>query len=218
MTSVADLPLGRFNFYAGIDPGAHGAIGLMNAAGSYVKVWKMPLTEKGEVDLAGLKEIYRNLARFPKVAVGIEWPEAWPGAFNNVIRDAELFGRQKGYLEAFAFLMLPPGSHYCRVSPVLWKGRLGLDGKQVVGANQRAASLWDMFYPGHRDCIRGSRGGLLDGPMDALLIAHFLRTRTGEGMRSIVDKFGKDSVEVMAFVLGGGRRKKKFGRRLDAIR
>lgn len=207
---MPDLPLGNYSFYAGIDPGHKGAIALMNAAGTTARVWPMPVHE-GEVDLPGLKGVYRTLAKFPKVAVGIEWPVAWPGAFNNVIRDAEIFGRQKGYLEAFAYLH---GLDYFKLAPNLWKGRLGLDGKTIEGANNRAAALFDTYYPEHGMLCRGPRGGLLDGPLDALLIAHFLRTRTGSGMKSIADKLGKDSIGAFAFVMGGARRKRKFGRRV----
>jgi hypothetical protein len=164
--------------------------------------------------LPQLRIIFATLRSFPKVTVGIEWPQAFPGSFGNVCRDAEIFGEQKARLEDFAFLM---GLDHHRIAPTLWKGRLGLDGKTIVGANERAAQLWCMFYPKFAGLIRGPRGGLLDGPLDALLIAHFLRTRTGEGMKSVVQNFGKDSVQAFALMFGGARRKRKFGRRLDAI-
>jgi hypothetical protein len=209
---MPDLPLGNFSFYAGMDPGHKGAIAVINATGTSARVWRMPLKEDGVgIDLSGLREIFRKLASFPNVTAGIEWPVPWPGAFANVCRDAEIFGQQKALLEAFAFLH---NLDYHRVPPQLWKSRLGLDGKQIQGASERAANLWGMFYPEFSQLVRGPRGGLLDGPLDALLIAHFLRTRNGEGMKSIADKFGKDSVEAFAFMLGGARRKKKFGRRL----
>lgn len=207
------IPSRNFDWYAGVDPGYKGAISLMNAKGTDVRCWPMPVHEdRSGLDYDGLRDIFRRLAILPgKTLVGIEWPEAFPGSFNNVLRDAEHFGQQKGILEAFAFLhRLEHG----RVSPVQWKGRLGLDGKQVVGANERAAKLFNVYYPERADLYRGPRGGLLDGPLDALLIAHFLRTRTADGMKSIAEKFGKDSVESFAFVMGGARRRRKFGRRI----
>lgn len=205
-------PLGNWNYYAGIDPGHKGGIALMNAQGTSVRAWPMPVKD-GEIDLAGLKEHFRRWSLLPKVCVGYEWPEAFPGSFGGNPRDNDRFGRQKGYLEAFAFLMLPEGS-YCRVAPTLWKGRLGLDGKTVVGANDRAAALFRTFYPECDHLYHGPRGGLLDGPLDALLITHFMRTQTGVGMKSVIDKFGKDSLEAFAFMMGGARRKRKFGKRV----
>lgn len=210
---ATSLPLRRYQYFAGIDPGMHGAIATMNAPGTSVRVFPMPVRE-GEIDLDELRAIYRRLALLPDLYLGIEWPQPWPGAFNNVIRDAECFGRQKGYLEAMAVCHR---IDYGRISPVMWKGRLGLDGKTIEGANDRAAKLFDTYYPEHRSLCHGPRGGLLDGPLDALLIAHFLRTRTGSGMKSIADRFGKDSVEALAFILGGARRKRKFGKRKDSI-
>lgn len=196
--------------FCGVDPGKHGAIGVINATGTSVQVWDMPLDESKDIDLHGLRDLYRRIASLPSTTVGIEWPEAWPGAFNNVICDAELFGRQKGYLEAFAFLH---NLEFQRISPVLWKGRLGLDGKQVHGSNERARSLYDLHYPEHQSLIRGLRGGLKDGRMDALLIAHFLRMRSADGMKGLVATHGKDSDVVFAQIMGGGRRKRKFGKR-----
>lgn len=207
-----NLPIGDYPFYCGIDPGFKGAIALMNAAGTTARVWPMPvvlgdLDREREIDLPGLNEVLASIARFPRVCVGIEWPTTRP---DEGAERSERFGRQKGYLEAFLFLKK---FDYYKLAPNLWKGRLGLDGKDVVGSNERAAKLWETFYPERASLIRGPRAGLLDGPMDALLIAHFLRTRGSIGMKSIVNKFGRESVEAWAFMMGGARRKKKFGAR-----
>lgn len=209
-----NLPLKDYPFYCGIDPGFSGAIALMNAAGTTCRVWKMPVIEKEkdrqrEINLPELAVVFRTLRLYPNVVVGVEWPTTRPG---EAAEASERFGRQKGYLEAFCFLK---GLDYFKIAPNLWKGRLGLDGKDVMGANERAAKLFGVFYPAHTVLVRGVRGGILDGPLDALLIAHFLRTRGGTGIKSIAEKFGKDSVELFAHVMGGGRRKRKFGRKLS---
>lgn len=205
------LPTRDYKGYCGIDPGNDGAIGLMDAAGTSLYAWDMPTVkvETGrEYDLVQLKNILRHIQLLHlDVCIGIEWPVSFPGAFHNVARDAENFGRGKGYLEAFAFLL---GFDYFRIAPTLWKGRLGLDGKTVEGANTRAAALFDTFYPGHGGLIRGKRGGLHDGPLDALLMAHLLRTRGSNGIKATAETFGKDSPEMMALMLGSGRRKKKM--------
>lgn len=209
-----NLPLKDYPFYCGIDPGFSGAIALMNAAGTTCRVWKMPVIEKEkdrqrEIDLGLLRDCFSVLARFPRVCVGVEWPTTRPG---EAAEASERFGRQKGYLEAFCYLK---NLDYFKIAPNLWKGRLGLDGKDVAGANERAAKLYGLYYPDHTGLIRGLRGGILDGPLDALLIAHFLRTRGGTGIKAIAEKFGKDSVELFVHVMGGGRRKRKFGRKLS---
>lgn len=196
--------IGKHKFYAAADPGAKGAIALMNAAGHGLKVWKMPMTD-GEIDLLGLYEIFLYLKRLPDVGFGIEWATAWPGAFSNVIRDAEVFGRQKGILQAFTYLSHLPQYH---ITPQGWKGKLALDGKSREGSNEAAAAALLGNYPEARSLIYGPRGGLLDGPMDALLIAHYMRLVSGACSANAV----RGSVEHFAAVMSAGPGRRKLAR------
>lgn len=206
---MPDLPIGQHEFYAGIDPGFTGAIGLMNITGSVVKVWDIPIRRTGprnrhrEYDLDKLEPVYRYLARLPLLALGIEWPTTRPG---EGAERAERFGRGKGYLEAFAHLKR---LSYFKIAPNLWKGRLGLPGKSSTEANRQAADLFDIYYPEYGDLIRGPRGGVRDGRCDALLIAHFLRLQTVRGTRSVVEKFGNQSDEAMLLALKGATGRKR---------
>jgi hypothetical protein len=201
------LPLRAYKFYAGIDPGFSGAISLINAAGTSVRVWPMPITYRGdgdedsrrEIDLSGLQTIFRFLKRFPDVAVGIEWPNTRPG---EGAERSERFGRGKGYLEAFAFLH---ALEYFKLAPNLWKGRLGLPGKEQDPTSKRAAALWDQMQPARGGMIRGPRGGVLDGPLDALLIASFLRSVGGKTATLV-----RGSTDAMAHVLGAGPRRQRM--------
>jgi len=206
-----DLPLGEHAFYAGIDPGFSGGIGLISKNGQTVKSWKMPTSNPGkdrkrEFSLDGLNRVFNQLTMLPDVTVGIEWPTTRPG---EGAERSERFGRGKGLLQAFA---------YCKkldfhlIAPNLWKGRLGIPGKTDPEANKIAAAMFERYYPDHADVIRGPRGGIKDGRLDALLIAHFLRTRGISGMRSVVEQFGKDSDEAMALLFKSarpGRRRKR---------
>lgn len=188
-----------FDFYAGVDPGFSGGIGLINAAGTTVRVWDMPINDakrlrKREIDLTELLALFRRLRRYPNLAMGIEWPTTRPG---EGAERSERFGRGKGYLHAAAHFV---GLNYHFIAPNLWKGRLGLPGKQNTMANPLGAELLDRNYPGIEIPIRGPRGGLKDGRIDALLIAHFLRSRSAGGYRTIVERFGKDSVQAAELV------------------
>lgn len=161
-------------FFAGIDPGFAGAIAVMNAAGTTANVWDMPVTDakkdrQREIELYALRDIFARLRRLPDCYVGIEWPTTRPG---EGAERCERFGRGKGYLEAFAFLK---GLQYTKIAPNLWKGRLGLKGKEHAGANQEAADAFESLYPQWAGLIRGPRGGILDGRLDALMIAHAMR-------------------------------------------
>ena len=204
---MSDLPTREYKWYAGIDPGFTGAIAWIEANGDQVCVVDMPITGIGrtrELDLGVLREkidVLETYQAYQDCVVGLEWPTTRPG---EGAERSERFGRGKGILEAFLYCS---DLAYHKIPPNLWKGRLGLPGKQYPGANQQAAALFDTHYPNYSFAIRGPRGGILSGRIDALLIAHFLRTRSLGGMQSIVDRFGKDSDEAMAFVLSGGRRK-----------
>jgi hypothetical protein len=195
--------LKEYNFYAAIDPGFEGAIGVMNRDGTTVKVWDMPNTpgegKQREMDLAGLRSILVGLKRFPGVVLGIEWPRTWPGTFGDVAGHAERFGRGKGILEAFAFLL---GFEYLKIDPLAWKQRLGLPGKTDPEAIPKAAALWDSIYPACVGLVRGPRGGIKDGRLDALLIAHYLRDQ--RPITPAVRRYGKDSPEAAAAILGWG--------------
>ena len=204
---MADLPIGEHAFYVGIDPGFQGALGLMNAAGTLVKVWDLPVTGKGkagEFDLPELWALFKRLKAFPDVVAGLEWPTTRPG---EGAERSERFGRGKGYLEAFAFCS---GLAHHKVSPNLWKGRLGLPGKGDPQAAQMAREAFERFYPRHTGLILGPRGGLKDGRCDALLIAHFLRTRAAGAMQQVIAKHGKESDQAMTLALGGRRKKSRM--------
>jgi hypothetical protein len=198
------LPTDDFDWYAAVDIGGKGGIAVMDAGGSSVKAWPMPY--KKDLDLSALANIFLELRQLSSVMIGIEWSTAWAGSFGNVASDAMHFGQQQGVIESFAYLH---AMEYHKISPQLWLGRLGLAGKQHEGEIERRVNLFENFYPESKHLIRGPRGGLLDGPLDALLICHFLRTR-GSGMKTVVDKFGKDSPQALIMALGGGRRKHKM--------
>ena len=177
-------------FFAGIDPGFEGALAWMNAAGSSLHVRDMPITttkkdRQREYDLYGLRDVFSHLRRLPGTYVGIENPTTRPGEGSE---RSERFGRGKGYLEAFAFCK---GLQYVKIAPNLWKGRLGLDGKEHAGANERAAELFEQLYPQWAALIRGPRGGILDGRLDALLIAHGMRIGVFQAKYSEFVEVGK---------------------------
>lgn len=202
------LPVKESKFYAGIDPGFTGAIAVIDAAGLHPQVWDMPITAKGRdrtrlPDLHGLREIFDTLAALPDLVLGIEWPTTRPG---EGAERASRFGHGKGVLEAFAFLRR---LDYYKIAPNLWKGRLGLPGKTTPTSAAVCSAYFDSAYPHHTRLIRGPRGGVKDGRMDALLIAHFLREQTGAVPRTPLRNLIPGSDEAARLVFGGGRKRKK---------
>lgn len=186
-----------------MDPGFKGALGRINAAGTSWHVEDLPvLRAKGksqEFNLPKLGEMFKRVASLPSHAVGIEWPTTRPG---EGAERSERFGRGKGYLHAAAHFT---GCDYYRFPPNLWKGRLGLPGKSDPDATKSGAALLERYYPGVAADIHGPRGGCLDGRVDALCIAHFLRVSSIAGLKSTVETFGKNSPEAWALCFRGGK-------------
>ena len=202
------MALDQHLHYVGIDPGFSGALALMSAEGTSVEVWDMPLLpyskdRQRELDIGGLVEIYRKFILLPDTGIGIEWPSTRPG---EGAERSERFGRQKGILEALTYCS---GLAYTHVPPNLWKGRLGLPGKTDPDAVHLSAEMFIGYYPEYGHLIVGPRGGLKDGRIDALLVAHFLRTGTYRGAQTVVERHGQGSPQAMALMLRGGRGKRK---------
>lgn len=196
--------------YIGIDPGFTGAIAYINPAGDQVWVWDMPTRMRGDTkkyrayDLQGVWDILHHLYAGEDVVYGLENPTSRPGdGAERMLR----FGRGIGNLEALIFALTGTGPEL--VAPQLWKSRLGLKGKEKDEHSDLGVALFRQYYPSFVNALYGPRGGLKDGRLDALLIAHWLRTRSLSGMAGVVEQFGRDSTEAAAIVLSGGRKKRR---------
>lgn len=170
--------------WVGIDPGVHGAVGALNEKGEFLWVVDMPTRgegRSGEFDLAGITDIVCEVARSPDPHVRLEWPQTRP---DEAPESSKRFGVGMGILEGmFAFAGCPA----LRVAPNKWKGRLGLKGKenQQLESRDQAVCTAEQLIPGMpANCLRGVRGGLLDGRAEALLIAWEGLTSTMVGLRN----------------------------------
>lgn len=165
-----------YTHFIGVDPGFTGAIAVLNRAGTTCRVWPMPVTagrgreaRSREIDLFTLAMIMRQLRLLPSPHMTIEWPSTRPG---EPPEPAERFGRGKGYLHGFAYLM---NFSYSLCPPNLWKGKLALPGKWDDPNSKVTHAWWCRKYPAFRGFVTGPRGGVLDGPLDALCIAEYAR-------------------------------------------
>jgi hypothetical protein len=158
------------DLFAAIDPGFSGALCALSVDGSYARVWHMPVKHQNfrSLDLPALKLIGDELVMLPIVKVGLENPTTRPGeGAERCFR----FGRGIGNLEMLLEMASIP---YLLIAPNLWKGRLGIPGKELDPMSIEAKRYFLSHYPQHEHLILGPRGGLLDGVLDAFLIAHFL--------------------------------------------
>lgn len=168
-------------YFAGIDPGFTGAICLMGS-GDEIRIHDMPVTgdKYNCIDLRELVAIIRSFP--PGTVTGLENPTTRPGeGAERCFR----FGRGIGNIEAVLEAL---GKECKLIAPNLWTGKLGLPGKQWAGAVEQRAVMWDNLYPSSAGLIRGPRGGILDGRVDAGLITHYLRMVS----TSLVGKWGKN--------------------------
>lgn len=170
--------------FLGIDPGRTGAFGLIEADG--IQVFDMPDCGKHRgVDLYPTCEILRQIP-VDGTEVALEWNTGRP---NEVPDFAFRFGLQSGQIDA---LLFASGFNISHVSSNAWTGRLGLPGKSWAGAVEQREALLVAAYPYAAGLLRGPKGGLLDGRIDALCIAEYLRrghgTLTGHkgGRRPVV--------------------------------
>lgn len=165
------------NYFIGVDPGFTGGLALLSADGLIARVWPMPTTGKRnhrKLDLGYLTGIIRTFP--PNSQVGLEWPQGLPGdSPQSMMR----FGVQVGQIDAllYAHEFLPE-----HISPSVWKGRLGLPGKAHDPSSWQGVQYWAERYPSHSGLIHGPRGGILDGLLDALLLAHYLKLGTTSPM------------------------------------
>jgi hypothetical protein len=152
--------------YGGVDPGRTGALALIE--GTALSVWDMPPhgSERG-IDVAATADILRGWP--PNTKVALEWNTGRP---NEVPDFAFRFGLQTGQLDALCYAM---GLQVTHLASNKWTGKLGLPGKSWAGALEQRAALFAGLYPHAEGLIRGPKGGLLDGRLDALLIAHYMK-------------------------------------------
>jgi hypothetical protein len=158
------------SLFCGVDPGFSGALCALSVDGRFARVWHMPVKHQNfrSLDLVGLTEIVSEIAALPVVKVGLENPTTRPGeGAERCFR----FGRGIGNIEmAFEMASIP----YVLIAPNLWKGRLGIPGKIDDPLSHEATRYFDGHFPQHSRLIRGSRGGIQDGVLDAFLICSFL--------------------------------------------
>ena len=149
----------------GVDVGMKGAIAALGTKLAMPMVWDMPCAERG-VDMDGLKSILGQFNPHDTLAY-LENNTARPGevpdfAFRFGLQTGQLWGT----LWTGGFTLRP-------IAPQKWKGQLGLPGKTHANAVEICAAYFDEKFPAFKHLIRGPRGGLLDGRIDALCIAYY---------------------------------------------
>ncbi len=214
--------------YMGIDPGFTGAIATVTHHNAWC--WDMPLAEgskRTEIDFLMLSNIMRWSGVGEEGVAGLEWNTTRP---DNEPERAYRFGLQTG---ALAMGLTVTGIPWQKVSPQAWKNHYNIQGKEKDPHSVGAQEAWrGLNYPEH-DLIYGPKGGILDGRLDALLIAVYIM-RQHEPIQPLAvvrgesplgytddvdgqDRGGHGSLAAMKAVLTSGPRGRPGGRNLPRI-
>ncbi len=156
--------------YLGVDPGRHGAFAAISAKTGLVRLFDMPPHRDGDrgVDMRETEDILAQMTP-GTTYVGLEWNGGRPGEVPDF---SYRFGLQTGQLHGMLYAY---GFQISLIAPNKWTGKLGLPGKTWDGAIPQRAAMVRSLYPMAAPLILGPKGGLLDGRLDAILIAHYLR-------------------------------------------
>lgn len=142
----------------GVDPGASGALALLNPqTDSLEGVWAMPINKQdNKIDLYKLAAIVDNFAHDVVFAV-IEEVHSMPGqGVASMFSFGQAFGLIKGILASYNIPMY-------HVGPSVWKGSMGL-GRIKEDSRKKASQLFGAgYFPLKKD----------EGKAEAALISYF---------------------------------------------
>ena len=148
-------------FIAGIDPGANGAIAVLDSENPD-SVALLDLKKRNTVT------IHEWLVEELDYKPSTFWIEDIHSMFGMSAKSNFSFGKNLGIVTAIAELFnhdLPN-----TVTPKVWQKYIGVTAKGKA-VKQQVAKIAQYLYPQAE--LHGKRGGLLDGRSDALMIAYY---------------------------------------------
>ena len=167
----------------GIDPGQDGGLCLIH--GESVFLWDMPTIklQKGngkqsdiQFDVAATFNLLKRIKAEHSPTIYLEWNSVQLG---EGAVSAVRIGEGRMLILALAMSLYIPCE---KIAPQSWTKPLKLKGKGTTSESKKAAiaqryELGSRLYPSISDQLTGPRGGKLDGRIDALLIAHYFKTK-----------------------------------------
>ncbi len=157
---------------AGIDPGANGAIAVLDSKNPD-SVALLDLKKNSIIDIYNWLENERTRKRkkWPSRkyhSFGKIWVEDVHSMYGMSAKSNFGFGRNLGTILAIAELIAWKSPN--TVTPKIWQKYIGVTAKSKA-IKQQVAKIAQYLYPQAE--LHGKRGGLLDGRSDALMIAHY---------------------------------------------
>lgn len=143
---------------ASIDPGRSGAVGLIDTTARTAEVYDIPIVWEGKTAVTDARGLANILDRYTPDYVVLEEVGYMPGdGAKGAFSFGDHFGTIKGVVLALGFTLV-------LVAPQVWKGRLGLIGKDKLASHTLAREL----FPGAP--LYGSRGAPKIDRAEALLM------------------------------------------------
>ena len=144
---------------AGIDPGANGAIAVLDSE------------NPDSVALLDLNKysIYETTKWLHNKKIDVIYLESVHSLYGMSAKSNFGFGRNFGIAFAIAKLAVSDGPVQ-QVTPKVWQKYIGVTAKGKA-IKKQVAEIANILYPVAN--LYGKRGGLLDGRADALMIAHY---------------------------------------------
>lgn len=157
------------SYTIGVDPGLKGAWALWQVKGALLPgrllaVWPFELESDTLIDLRQVRKtaISSRLVSLGVRGVAVEYPNAMPG---EGVTSAFNFGAScNGLVGVFIGMGYP----VVRVPPAVWKRQMGAP-RDKLEVCKFAADRYPDFY----EQFIGPRGGAIDGPAEAALIAEW---------------------------------------------
>lgn len=192
--------------FVGCDPGLTGALAVISLEGRVLLLEDFKGAD-GRLDIELLRRIIFMIPRGAKIA--LEDVHAMP---TDGAVAAHNFGRVQGAIEATFRAM---GHKYQLISPLKWKGRLGLPGKfRDPDAKKKSREMAMHWFPDARDQLKRQKD---HNRAEALLLAHYLRINDYNGLKVMASGVGPEDRLLLGTMLGAqgrSRRRKLRGRGL----
>jgi hypothetical protein len=152
----------------GIDPGAKGGVGFITNSGELVEAWRMPDKKLLYGDLKTYMATFENETFY--CCIEKSFPSHNQG-ITSIFNHGYNYG---SYITTLSIL----GIEIVEVLPRVWKNGFGLSKDK-----QESMKLCLRLWPESKRLIYGSKGGMLDGVAEALLIAEYGRQRLKRRLR-----------------------------------
>jgi hypothetical protein len=154
--------------FLGVDPGAKGAICLLDVSSGDVQFLPTPV-RKG---MPSFNSVFASLWPVENINFVPAAVEDVHSLYGMSAKSNFAFGYNLGLVHA---LLRACGISYIEVAPKVWQKACSLPSRKELGdypLKQAVADVAHLLYP--EADIYGPKGGLMDGRADALLIAHYL--------------------------------------------